>query len=837
MSHIPKNSSTANNNYMSTIQTNIKNNFNSFKYLLNCGCSEGAKAEFDAHIKRNTNLEEIQYTLIDKTILSLINRRKLVYKNYRFLFYLFFKRENFRLYTIRFHHKNFGKFFKKFFTSECDRAFSEFDIPYFINFYIIELYKLISNEKFEESNDNKTIENLKDAQILPLEKLDSVDLKYMKTLVKYILAFLNIFENVKNDSSYHIIIYRNFSVIEDKIFNEYFTKQLYKIYINKGIYKNGKAFILNLFSPLIYQDNKLSQLLFNFLTYNLINSVLSYRPKFCINKDEDNSLYEKSSPFYFLNIVILIKIMRKLSVKDKLLQKMLFKFTDAFNNRINLFIDDDNKLRVAELLLTDTINNKIIINHLDKMELIKPYLQNNNNIQNKKYFEYLFYDLSIDKYVLAYYNNRSKENNIKSTTNISSNNNSLSNNSFECDNSLDDIKLEKFKLDDKINEKFRNFDDEIIQKYFNKNDPSKNMRDILSNNNLEELFVILDLIYYISNKFFDEDIVKKSIDDIRIIIELILTKSFEEKKFNCTIYNFMIMIDYKYLPLQKDFDIILCNHKILEKESYSEFIKTYPLYIIFILNFCVRKKYDIMEFLKYIKSYIIGYLYVFNSIDQKEDGYSHTLQLNYLCLLYYIIKQFLFLMLGNKNNTSNNIEHLPYCTMCKKKCNNPIILSKYLSQCFYCGYKHLYINSNVLSYLFEHENEVKEFANEIIFDTISKLTLIILCKFKEKYDKKDETSMFGYHLYYKIMNEHFQFLNYIQVITDKNIPFAKEQNNNRSIEDDINYIFENCITDKSMYPFEAIYKTIEDDKFSLFNFYRKTIKHESKLALNKYVKI
>ena len=73
----------------------------------------------------------------------------------------------------------------------------------------------------------------------------------------------------------------------------------------------------------------------------------------------------------------------------------------------------------------------------------------------------------------------------------------------------------------------------------------------------EELFVILDLIYYISNKFFDEDIVKKSIDDIRIIIELILTKSFEEKKFNCTIYNFMIMIDYKYLPLQKDFDIIL----------------------------------------------------------------------------------------------------------------------------------------------------------------------------------------------------------------------------------------------------------------------------------------
>ena len=132
MSHIPKNSSTGNNNYMSTIETNIQNNINSFKYLINYDRSDGAKADFRDYAKRNTDLQEIQFTLLDKTILSLINKRKLPYKDYQFLFYLFFKRENFRAYTIKFHHKNLGKFLKKFFTTEFDKTFSQLDMPNFI---------------------------------------------------------------------------------------------------------------------------------------------------------------------------------------------------------------------------------------------------------------------------------------------------------------------------------------------------------------------------------------------------------------------------------------------------------------------------------------------------------------------------------------------------------------------------------------------------------------------------------------------------------------------------------------------------------------------------------
>ena len=118
-------------------------------------------------------------------------------------------------------------------------------------------------------------------------------------------------------------------------------------------------------------------------------------------------------------------------------------------------------------------------------------------------------------------------------------------------------------------------------------------------------------------------------------------------------------------------------------------------------------------------------------------------------------------------------------------------------------------------------------------------------KENKKIEKKEETTLFSYSLFYKVMNEHFKFLNYIKVILGINIPFVVDIDNianktmNSSeglLEININNFFEKLLTNKCKYPFEYIYKTICDDNFKSFNIIRKTIKHESILAMNKYVK-
>ena len=132
---------------------------------------------------------------------------------------------------------------------------------------------------------------------------------------------------------------------------------------------------------------------------------------------------------------------------------------------------------------------------------------------------------------------------------------------------------------DLIIKKFNNTNNFIINKYFIKSndDDNLNIDDFLSNKNVEELFILLDLLYLISIKSVENNIIKNSIKDIKKIIACIIKKSFNEKKFNCTIFDFIINIDKKYNPLSSEFCIITSN-EILMKNSFVIFIETYPIY-------------------------------------------------------------------------------------------------------------------------------------------------------------------------------------------------------------------------------------------------------------------
>ena len=869
------------NNIMSTVITNIEHqakNFPELETLFKLKSSESAKKEIEKFKGMNSSLEKILATLFDKTIFSLYKRQKMLYKDYRFLFYVFFKNNNYRYFCLNLGHKNFSKFFKKFFNACMENRsddfpshyiFSVYDIGEFINCYICELYKLLSKDEniinIEKAEDIEELHAKKKDAIKNVKELDSICFKFMKMLIKYILAFCNILENNKYYNNYPVTIYKIFSDIKDKIFHAYFMKQLYKIYLHKGIYEHGNNFIISIFYPILYKKNKLSQYNFSLQTLNLIDSVLDYIPKYCINEKNKKMSYSKGSPFYFLNIIVLIKIMNDLLLDQDKQKILLFKFIDNFNTKINLFIDDDTQMQVAELILTDTVNNKIIMNNLNTLELIQHYLKNvesiNNNQNFWEYFEYLFFDLSMSYYLFNFYENKTILNNallssggsnsVESKLNWPNLNNSIMQSSQDIKQLKEGVNNEpkKKELNDSqiIINKFLFTQNYFIRKYFNAefwNDINyeTDIQSLLGEKNLEELFILLDIIYYISQVFEDEKMVEKAIQDIKNIIIYIIKKSYEKSKFNCCIYNFILNIDSKYIPSPDDFDILKSNGTILIKNSFTQFIRTYPLYIIFVINYFSINNYTITEFFKYIKAFLDGYSsQVFNLIDSNKD-YNYTLQLNYLKIIHFIIEEILNIYMDKNSENifnTNILVHLPYCINCKEKMKNPIIFSKYLSQCFYCGEKHLFINTNLNKYLSQYKEDIKEFTNENIFKVITDITCNVLIKFQEKYEKKKETSLFCYNLYYKLMNEHFKFLRNIQFILGKNIPFIINPDGilnktEGALEQNIKMFYDNYLTKNNKYPLEAIYNTINDDMFISFNTYRKTIKHETALIRNKF---
>ena len=799
-----------------------------------------------------TSLEKIQCIYFDKTIFALLKRQKMPERDCHYLFYIFFIQEIYRSYTFQLGHKKFSKFFKKYFNASMkSKMLKEQEIVAYSNFYLIQLFQLITGSKNETE-----ISVLKKMPIIDFKNLDNINIKYMKLLIKYILAFTNILDSKKEYKDFHTFIFDTFLNVENPIFQNYYMKQLNKIFLKKGIYSFSNNFIIYILYPFIYKNNKKSVYEFSLFSSRFINCILHYQPKYLINKNNDLSLYKHSSPFYFLNMSILINILRDMITNDDVMQNIIFKFIDSFNNKINLFIDDDNKLRIAEFLLIDTINDRIIRNHLDIIEIIKPYFRNEENNKNNFFFDTLFYDLCLEKYITFYFSNSNKKN--KENRNM---NDSNLNQSYSQSQDLEDyffneknVSKNKSKKDyiDLIINKYNTSNHFILNKYFLKlNDTTNNINidDYLSNKNMEELFILLDLVYIISIKTDDINVIKECILDIKKIIICIIKKSFSEKKFNCIIFDFITKIDKKYIPLPSEFDILSSN-EILIKTSFVNFIKTYPLFLIFILNYFPKNNLPILQFFKILKSFMIGYYKnVFNQVDGNMNDYNHTLQINYLNIIYFIIGQILNIYQTiTKNNdyiddfNKEVMRYLSYCLNCQKKIKNPFIISNYLIECTYCGEKYLFINTNLFDYLKNEIEEIKKFIDECVYNVITGLTCIILSKFIEKYEKRDVNPMFCYSLYYKIMNEHFNFLNYIKLKIGKNIPYVIEPNseiNNKegALDEYINFFFDKYITEKSKYPFRTIYDTIENDDFVSFNSFRKTIKHECQLANCKNFKL
>ena len=229
-----QNNCPSNINCMSTIKTYIEDsstNFNINKEIYNIDEFDAGKLKIYKYQNRKTSLDEIQAIYFDKTIYSLLGKKKMNKSDYFYLLYIFFIQETYRSYVIQLGHKNLSKFLKKFFNS-CKKSniFTNYDIAEYIDCYMLSLYQLITGMKNE--ND---ISKLKEKQIRNLKDLDSVDKKYMKLLVKYILAFCNILGYTKEYKNYPYIIFESFSKIKDNFFYEYFMKQLNSIYLNKGL--------------------------------------------------------------------------------------------------------------------------------------------------------------------------------------------------------------------------------------------------------------------------------------------------------------------------------------------------------------------------------------------------------------------------------------------------------------------------------------------------------------------------------------------------------------------------------------------------------------------------
>ena len=401
---------------MTTIKAYIdsSSNFKIDKELYNIEDWKIGKYLINKYKQRMISYEEIKAIIFDKIIFSLIGRQKFHNKDYLFLFYILFVRENYRVFVNDLCIKNYSKFLRKFFNS-CMKShlLDIYEIAGFIEFYFISLYQIIT-----KSPNEYNIKVLLDKTKQKLVLFDKEDKQFIKLLVKYCLALCNAMECSQILKKHHKFVLDHMEDIEDYDFRNIFYKELNKLFLNRGIYSCGRKFVavyFNHFLELIDAGDD-SEFLKSTIVY--IYNILHYQAKYLISEQNENYLY-KGSPFFFLNMPILINILKDMKVEKEKLHILIIKLIEPQQNFFNLFIDDNNKLRVAEFMLIDALNDKIILNNLSKIALIKPYFDNeriSNNNLNNEYFEYLFYDLCIDIFK-EYYTKEEQNKNIKNNNN------------------------------------------------------------------------------------------------------------------------------------------------------------------------------------------------------------------------------------------------------------------------------------------------------------------------------------------------------------------------------------------------------------------------------------
>ena len=107
------NKESSNINCLSTINTYIENtssNYNEYLKLINLEQKDSVKKRIDEFKTKKSSLDEIQAIYFDKTIYSLFQRRKMLIKDYYYLFYIFFVKDNYCSYVIHIGHKNLNSF-------------------------------------------------------------------------------------------------------------------------------------------------------------------------------------------------------------------------------------------------------------------------------------------------------------------------------------------------------------------------------------------------------------------------------------------------------------------------------------------------------------------------------------------------------------------------------------------------------------------------------------------------------------------------------------------------------------------------------------------------------
>ena len=568
------------------------------------------------------------------------------------------------------------------------------------------------------------------------------EMKYMKLLIKSFLFYLfssniNLYFNwnknsVNNKNKEYPCLLKNFELmlfIKDYTYNSYLTKQLKKLLLFKGIYRNANSELVYRYINYLFREysfNKDDE-------YNILNRVFNNCPQ--------------SDYYYFL---ILLFSMSELSeennkhLKLEFISKNLSNKSIKMNFTINIFGDYMvNKNKFIEFFLIDQYNSFSILNSIKTGIILQSFMNGQNKPQLLDQFSHsLFYALFFQRYYI------------------------LSNKEIRysnCEKALYGKQLNDYPLTNQKDENLfiiQHFKDTSLYLLLYKinNNQIQNLlllqKEIEEINDFEGNIMILSLL----KQLFRCHLIYPQEDDyhtiqneiIRLantVNEKTLLLMCKTKVFNITYLNFILesFNDIHLLYPINDTNYFFKNASM----NMYDYTKLYYHFQIFYINYCVMNNISFEQFngimIKGFKAYndkVIQYLYQKN-YNQILIMYL-VLNLNYLEMVLFRQKKLRLI--------------LPYCMFCYKKYpKTKKLLSKFMIYCSYCNKCSLIVNIDNTSYFVNQTEEisknnsiyievVKDFfqrnLNKVIDiahdNYINHKLLLILTQFLMKFSKKKE---------------------------------------------------------------------------------------------------
>ena len=809
----------------------------------------------------------------DKLILSILGKEKYKSKEQFLIFYLFLQKNN---YSELFKQKPvLLKFLHKYFKA-CVRTkiFHEDEVITYILIYYIRILQVLT-----KSNENEYDINILIQKKVTMDfSVPSDLLSYFKTLIKYIIALLNLVFFTKNSKYYnlHVIIINFFCYEKIPLLSKYIMKQLHKAFYQKGIYSCGNKLKYHLCEILINDFKNISnneeKSRCDIILYALLYPIEKYYDESKIQIDKI-----ENANYIFFNLMKLKEAFNTIYIEENLKEKILDYCVEIvvkpiFHLKLDLFTGL-NELKLASYFLVDSTNDRNIKDRFNYyfFNVIDSYCKQYFNELEKTddykniYYDFLFFDLVLKKiinfnemgFILP---NKSINKEVQKSNFLEYINSIGIRNKYPlfrkifidfCHRTIINPPTHKNTEDDDQSEKEYYIIENIYEKYKDINDLIDETKNI---NSLSVLYILLNFCYIIIRSNFSENLIKETFKKGKEIVRLLLNKIFTKNNFNCEFFDFLIKAHVNFLP--DDFEIFKENQKLL-KSSRDQFIITFPLYVIFILNLAQKIKLDVEKFFQFITVYVEGYYKnVFDIIiNQKNSNnvsiFNNKLHLNYLNLIYFLWEEIIYT--HKKLQEQDEFElpqysarksfHLPYCNYCFKTNKNPVILSNYLSLCKYCGNTNLYINIVLFEFL-SKKNDLEKYINEDINVGITEITVKLLMAFKQKFSENQYIkTIYSYPEIYKMLSMHFNCLNKLNIIGLKKIEFKPNSNaiiNSAKgiLEENIKSFFDNCVKKKSDYKvneLKAILELFIKGQFNSFNKARKTIKYEQELLDNMYI--